>query len=55
VYWRLHGRTGYRYRYTDADLAELRVKLRAQGGCGARYILFNNIYSKEDALRFSQA
>ncbi|MBC8166462.1 MAG: DUF72 domain-containing protein, partial [Bryobacteraceae bacterium] len=23
LYWRLHGRTGYRYRYTDEDLAEL--------------------------------
>ncbi len=55
VYWRLHGRTGYRYRYTDEDLAELRLKLGAQSAGGARYILFNNIYSKEDALRFSQA
>jgi uncharacterized protein YecE (DUF72 family) len=30
LYWRLHGRQGYRYRYTDEDLAELNEKLHAQ-------------------------
>ena len=30
LYWRLHGRAGYRYRYTDDDLAELGAKLEAR-------------------------
>jgi uncharacterized protein YecE (DUF72 family) len=55
LYWRLHGRNGYRYRYTDQDMAELRGKLQAYGNVpGPNYIMFNNIYSKEDALRFTQ-
>jgi uncharacterized protein YecE (DUF72 family) len=53
LYWRLHGRSGYRYRYTDEDLAILDAKLRAQADVpGPNYILFNNIYAKEDAIRF---
>jgi uncharacterized protein YecE (DUF72 family) len=53
VYWRLHGRTGYRYRYTADDLKELRAKLRDCAGLpGPNYVMFNNIYSREDALRF---
>jgi len=53
VYWRLHGKTGYRYRYTDEDLAELDVKLRAWARApGPNYVLFNNIYSRDDASRF---
>lgn len=53
LYWRLHGRTGYRYRYTAEDLAELRAKLDARAGvAGPNYVMFNNIYSREDALRF---
>jgi uncharacterized protein YecE (DUF72 family) len=50
LYWRLHGRGGYRYRYTDEDLVALREMLRSHGGSG--YVMFNNIYSKDDALRF---
>jgi uncharacterized protein YecE (DUF72 family) len=53
LYWRLHGKTGYRYRYTEEDLAELEAKLEEQTHLrGPSYIMFNNIYSKEDALRF---
>lgn len=53
LYWRLHGKGGYRYRYTDEDLAELRAKLCAQTDLpGPHYIMFNNIYSRQDALRF---
>lgn len=53
LYWRLHGRTGYRYRYTDEDLSELRVKLSDYAHVpGPNFLMFNNIYSKEDALRF---
>ncbi|MDR7568789.1 MAG: DUF72 domain-containing protein, partial [Armatimonadota bacterium] len=46
-YFRLHGRHGYRYRYTDEDLLALRRMCS-----GATYVLFNNTYMWEDALRF---
>ncbi len=53
LYWRLHGRGGYRYRYTDDDLIELKDKLRAQANLtGPNYIMFNNMTSRQDALRF---
>ncbi len=53
IYWRLHGRGGYRYRYTDADLAELDSRLNAQAHrSGPRYIMFNNMSSGPDARRF---
>ncbi len=54
LYWRLHGRTGYRYRYTDEELTMLRTKLQPRARLASRsYVMFNNISSKEDALRFS--
>jgi uncharacterized protein YecE (DUF72 family) len=53
LYWRLHGKSGYRYRYTDEDLIMLGAKLEGYSPVpGPNYILFNNIYSKEDAIRF---
>lgn len=53
VYWRLHGRAGHRYRYTDSDLQELNSKLEASSAlAGPNCIMFNNISSREDALRF---
>ena len=53
LYWRLHGKTGYRYRYTDEDLAELQTKWKAHGHVpGPNYIMFNNMYSQQDALRY---
>ena len=55
LYWRLHGRTGYRYRYTEEDLTELEGKLARHKDLQDRsFIMFNNVYSKEDALRFLQ-
>ncbi len=48
-YFRLHGRSGYRYRYTDADLAELLSLARQHSSC---YVLFNNLSMLEDARRF---
>lgn len=55
LYWRLHGKAGYRYRYTDEDLVELDGKLQARGHVpGPNYIMFNNIYSRQDAQRFQQ-
>jgi len=50
LYFRLHGVGGYRYRYTDEDLA--RLKEFASGKSG--YVLFNNIWMKDDALRFKR-
>lgn len=46
-YYRLHGRTGYRYRYTDEDLRGLRARCQ-----GPTYVLFNNMTMWDDALRF---
>jgi uncharacterized protein YecE (DUF72 family) len=55
LYWRLHGKTGYRYRYTDEDLAELDAMLHARAHVpGPHYVMFNNIYSREDAQRFQR-
>jgi len=47
-YFRLHGITGYRYRYTDGDLEQLRGWVERK----PTYVLFNNDGMKEDALRF---
>jgi len=48
-YFRLHGRGGYRYRFTDEDLRQL------LGWCrGATYVLFNNLSMWDDALRFAR-
>lgn len=48
-YFRLHGLTGARYRFTDADLARLRAWCAEHGEV---YCLFNNLGMVEDALRF---
>jgi uncharacterized protein YecE (DUF72 family) len=48
-YYRLHGITGYQYRFTDDDLEKL------QEICVSRrdvYCLFNNVSMLEDARRF---
>jgi uncharacterized protein YecE (DUF72 family) len=53
TYWRLHGRGGYRYRYTDADFDEIETVLSRYSDLpGPAYVMFNNIYLKDDALRF---
>lgn len=54
VYWRLHGRGGYGYRYTDADLAQLAqiFHRNVEQGIAPIYVFFNNIWMKEDAGRF---
>ncbi len=53
IYWRLHGRGGYSYRYSDHDLDNLLKKLRNRSNQvnGPTYVLFNNIWMKDDALR----
>lgn len=50
VYFRLHGITGYRYRYSDGDLRRLAGWCRGRSG----YVLFNNIPMLEDARRFAK-
>jgi uncharacterized protein YecE (DUF72 family) len=47
-YYRLHGRGGYRYRYTGAELAELRAKVLARSAHDT-YVMFNNTWMKDDA------
>jgi len=54
LYWRLHGRATYRYRYTDDDLDELHRKLIDQGTDRTAYVMFNNMAMKADAERFRQ-
>ena len=55
VYARLHGLGGdevnYKYKYTDSDLEKLRAIIEDIKPVEA-YILFNNVYSYDDALRF---
>jgi len=47
-YFRLHGRTGYRYRYTADDLRALLALCR---GRKTSYLLFNNLAMFDDARR----
>lgn len=49
-YFRLHGRGGYRHRYTDKELVWLRGLVHRSGGVG--WCLFNNLSMRPDALRF---
>jgi uncharacterized protein YecE (DUF72 family) len=46
-YFRLHGITGYRYRFSVEDLQRLREKCR-----GGTYSFFNNVNMWADALAF---
>jgi uncharacterized protein YecE (DUF72 family) len=47
-YFRLHGINGYAYRYTDVDLQRLKKWIDKK----PTYLLFNNNWMKDDALRF---
>ncbi len=51
AYFRLHGKTGYRYRYSDRDLAELAGLL---GAYEEAYVMFNNLAMWEDANKFQR-
>lgn len=51
TYYRLHGITGSRHVYTDAELSRLRDMLPAAGDA---YVMFNNIPRADDACRFGQ-
>lgn len=50
-YFRLHGKGGYRYKYTDGDLAALK---RATETMQETYVLFNNIFMYDDAVAFKE-
>lgn len=53
VYFRLHGKRGYNYRYSKQelrDLLEMIKKLRFE----TCYLLFNNVYMWENALEFKE-
>jgi uncharacterized protein YecE (DUF72 family) len=50
-YIRLHGRGGYRYKYTDEDLAALK-RLTENGK--ETYVMFNNVFMYDDALAFEK-
>lgn len=50
-YFRLHGRRGWRYRYEDSELEELRSMLPKRA---VSYVFFNNIEMINDAVRFRQ-
>ena len=51
VYFRLHGRQGWRYQYESDELADL-VELLPMESAG--YVFFNNIQMKNDALVFKR-
>lgn len=51
TYWRLHGRGGYNYQYSDEELKVLWERLEPQR---MTYVMFNNTKMYEDALRFKE-
>lgn len=58
IYYRLHGRNGWRYEYDDAELRELAAMLRASSTVPSTrfphgpYVFFNNVRMIQDASRF---
>jgi uncharacterized protein YecE (DUF72 family) len=48
-YFRLHGRTGWRYRYENHELADLAAMLES---AAPAFVFFNNRHMLEDAGRF---
>ena len=50
-YYRLHGMTGWRYKYEEGELEEM-VSLLPKNK--RSYVFFNNIFMTEDALAFQQ-
>jgi uncharacterized protein YecE (DUF72 family) len=62
-YFRLHGKTGYRYKYTDSDLRKLTKIVRShlwqdspnfEKNYNLVYFMFNNVYMFEDVLRLQK-
>jgi uncharacterized protein YecE (DUF72 family) len=50
-YFRLDGVTGYRYLHTDQDLQAILEQCDAEA---PTYVLFNNLFMGEDALRLQK-
>ncbi|MBC7091783.1 MAG: DUF72 domain-containing protein, partial [Nitrososphaeria archaeon] len=55
-YYRLHGsyvgeKINYRYKYTIEELKNLKTKIE-EYHCNIAYVMFNNIYMKENAIEF---
>lgn len=53
-YFRLHGRGGYNYQYQQDELLELvrRCWQLLETGHEPIYVMFNNVYMRDDAQRF---
>jgi uncharacterized protein YecE (DUF72 family) len=55
IYFRLHGKGGWRYEYDDDELRELALMLRKNSHLTHQpYVFFNNVRMTQDALRFRQ-
>jgi uncharacterized protein YecE (DUF72 family) len=54
VYWRLHGVSGPRHSYTDAELRDLKTTLDGVRTDEPAYVMFNNLSRVGDAKRFSR-
>jgi len=52
-YLRLHGVKRYNYRYSDEELNFLK-KLISKTERNSIYVMFNNVYCFQDALRFEE-
>ena len=50
-YYRLHGKGGYRYKYSNEELQDLFSLVKADE---PTYVMFNNVYMFDDALRFKE-
>jgi uncharacterized protein YecE (DUF72 family) len=46
------GEVNYRYKYTDEDLLKLLAIVKRYAESQDAYVLFNNVYMFDDALRF---
>jgi len=50
-YYRLHGKGGYKYKYSDRELHELFSLAKADK---PNYVMFNNVYMFDDAVKFKR-
>ena len=54
LYFRLHGKTGWRYEYDETELRELALLLPNVSAQRTPYVFFNNVRMVADALRFQK-
>ncbi len=59
AYTRLHGLGGrevnYKYKYTQDDLKRLADIVKGLSGVRTTYVMFNNVYSYQDAVEFKKS